>query len=76
MKQKGNIEFGLGNFPQSVLYFGEAISYCPTEDNEEMAIYYNNRGLASLKLEKKEEEALEDFKQAIELNENYVKPRF
>lgn len=74
-KMLGNTHFGNGDYSSALGSFTSAITYCPIESTEELAIFYNNRGLAYLKLEK-EEDAMEDFTRAIELNERYVKPRF
>lgn len=72
LKQKGNAEYKLGNFLESINVYTSALRLCPLEFTEERSILYSNRAASKIKLEYVES-ALEDCTKALELNADYVK---
>ena len=58
---------------ETVETYKEAISLCPPEESEHLAILHNNLGIVYGKMGKKMQ-AKGEFSKAIELNEKYAKP--
>lgn len=74
-KAKGNEMFKAQEYIEALDFYKKAIYFCPDESQEQKAIYYNNKGMVLVKLDKTEE-ALEAFEESIKQNETYLKPRY
>lgn len=74
-KAKGNDMFKAKEYIEALDFYKKAIWHCPDDKTEQKAIYFNNKGMALLLLDRKDD-ALEAFTQSVSYNENYLKPRF
>ena len=74
-KQKGNEMFKAQEYIEALDFYKQAIAYCPDDETEKLAIYYNNKGITLVQLGQKDD-ALTAFGEGIKYNEAYLKPRY
>lgn len=67
--------FSKGKTDEAIVAFQKCIDQCSKDDKQELAILYNNMGIA-LKQKNMIEEAVTNFSKSIELDSTYMKPLF
>ena len=71
-KSKGNRFFKESKYNEAIHCYTKAIEDCPTDKNEDLSTFYQNRA-ASYEMLRKYEEVISDCSKAIDLNKRYVK---
>ena len=74
-KMKGNEMFKWKEYIEALDYYNQAIWYWPDSEQKQLSVFYNNKGIVFIQLEK-DDEALKWFEESLKYNEDYLKPRF
>lgn len=71
-KKQGNIYFAQQQFQQAIEQYNQAILYSPTDDTDNLSIYYNNRCACYLQL-KQYEQCINDATESLKLQPHNTK---
>lgn len=74
-KNEGNVCYRKGKYDEAILFYDKAIDKCPSENHNDMAIFYQNRA-AAYEMLKKWSKVKDDCSNSIIHNPRYVKAYF